>query len=66
MYPCCGVQYAEEEPALDLPDSMSMGHWRELATMKNYNGHKCVKCYYDNYNIALKSMIDEINHKEFV
>lgn len=66
VFPCCGVQYAEEEPALDLPDSMSMGHWTGLSNMKNYMGLRCVKCYYDNYNVALQAMLDDIDHKEFV
>jgi len=66
VYPCCGVQYALEDSELDLPVEMRMGHWASLGKMGWFNGSHCIKCYYDNYNITLSSILDDINHISFV
>ena len=65
IYPCCGVQYAHEEPALDLPKSMSMGHWSTIGDIM-FNGSHCVKCYYHDYNAVLAQMDSDLQHLDFV
>lgn len=65
VYPCCGVQYAHEVADLDLPASMSMGHWSEFVG-QNFDGSQCDRCYYDDYNRVLSQMDAEIAHLPFV
>lgn len=69
LYPCCGVQYALEEPGLDYEKCMRMGHMRDIEKIyeeqKWFNGRVCKKCYYGNYNDALSAMMRETQHKEF-
>ena len=71
VFPCCGVQYAESEPSKDLSDSMSMGDYKDFVNRINnsdsFNGSKCAKCYYDDYNEVLDLMTDrKIDHVNFV
>jgi len=70
MYACCGVQYAFETPSRDLPQELSLGHWRNYDLLSSRNpmaaGNKCVKCYYTNYNKLLESLVSELKHKEFL
>lgn len=71
VYNCCGVQYAMDNPAYDLPIKLSIGYALNLQEIYNknqkaFNGSICSKCYYMNYNRILKSMLSEINHADFV
>lgn len=70
IYPCCGVQYAKDDMALDLPDDMSMGIitdipkiWKE---QKPFCGLVCDRCYYDSYNTTLGLMQTPLKHRLFV
>jgi organic radical activating enzyme len=63
VYPCCGVQYAQEEPSLDF--TMAMGHWRDLP-FAPFDGTRCVRCYYGAYNRAIESLTGAVCHAEFV
>lgn len=63
VYPCCGVQYAQESPSLDF--SMAMGHWRDLP-FDSFDGSQCVRCYYGDYNRAVGAMVGEVAHGTFV
>lgn len=70
IYPCCGVQYAHEQEDLDNPVSMRMGHIDNIEeiiiSQKKFCGSVCYRCYYNNYNQILNSMLSSIEHKEFV
>lgn len=66
VYPCCGVQYAREDQDLDTPEEMRMCHWKDLGQMEHYDGSKCVRCYYKNYNDLLGMMTSDIQHKNFL
>lgn len=70
IYSCCGVQYAQDPPAEDLPASMRMGHWTEINEIWKYqmmfDGSKCVKCYYSQYNNFINSIQINLKHKDFV
>lgn len=70
VYPCCGVQYALPKNQKKFPKEMRMGHFRELSDIienqENFNGSKCTKCYYQNYNTFLKGMKGDYEHKEFI
>ncbi len=65
---CCGEQYMTDPPKRDyVGDFGTIEDIDEI--WKNqipYNGKKCVKCYYNNYNILLSTLLEEIKHKEFV
>ena len=68
LAPCCGTQYKDDPPAKDyvadwgtIKDIDKI--WKE---QKYYNGSKCVKCYYDNYNILLSRLLEGIKHKNFI
>ena len=67
--PCCGSQYALANPSLDFEKTMRMGEVGELKRIylqqENFDGSKCVKCYYDHYNTLLASMRKTIKHKKF-
>jgi len=71
LYPCCGTQYAQAEPAKDFgAPIMTMGPACDIRGIyKNqecFNGLKCKTCYYSDYNYALDIMTDELKHEEWV
>lgn len=71
IYPCCGVQYAEKDPSKDLSDTMNMGHYTafedKLKNSEPFCGAVCEKCYYDEYNSTLDSLVgNELKHGEFI
>ena len=70
VYPCCGTQYALDPPDLDYGESMKMGHWTDFpalyANQVPFDGSRCVKCYYSDYNRALELIAAPIEHEEFV
>jgi hypothetical protein len=69
VYPCCGTQYAlgfrKEELGI-MPPSMSMGHWRDFHKQGPFDGGLCKRCYYADYNTALRHMTEDIVHEDFV
>lgn len=70
VYPCCGTQYALDNPARNYESSMRMGFWTDLHQIHekqlHFDGSSCAKCYYDNYNWALKTLLSELDHLSFV
>jgi MoaA/NifB/PqqE/SkfB family radical SAM enzyme len=70
VYPCCGVQYALDVPSMDYERSMYMGHWKEMpeivASQAGFDGSRCARCYYDDYNAALGMMMTRVEHGVFV
>jgi len=70
IYPCCGVQYAQDPPGYDYVPSMRMGWIEDVERIWQeqdwFDGRECVKCYYEDYNQALRIMGDLIDHEEFV
>jgi hypothetical protein len=70
LYACCGIQYMREKMDLDMVAEISMGKasdamsiWRD---QKCFDGSKCVRCYYDNYNTMLDALLTEVKHERFV
>lgn len=71
IYACCGVQYALATPSYDLPEELCLGSVFDLKMIVAksripFHGEMCVKCYYMNYNTILKSMLSNIEHREFL
>jgi len=69
VYPCCGTQYALGFQKKDLgimPPSMSMGHWSQFHKGGPFDGGVCKRCYYQDYNVALARMTENIIHEDFV
>jgi len=66
VFPCCGVQYAQQEASLDLPESMAMGYWGDIGNLTCFDGRQCAKCYYEGYNTLLAALVDDIEHVPFV
>jgi len=70
LYPCCGTQYALENPGRDYEKTMNMGPAKDIDKLYEnqawFDGSVCVKCYYDNYNKALDILLADVHHKEFV
>jgi len=65
---CCGEQYMTEPPKRDY-----VGDWGTIEDIdkiwkeqRHYNGERCMKCYYDNYNTLLSTLLEGIKHKSFV
>jgi len=69
---CCGVQYSSNPPMLDWPRMYSLGTIDDIekiySEQKFFDGRKCVRCYYDNYNAILSGLVDvpEMKHENFV
>jgi MoaA/NifB/PqqE/SkfB family radical SAM enzyme len=70
IYPCCGVEYADEEPSLDYPLKTSLGNWKNLRNIieeqKYFDGSNCHHCYYNNYNLVLNAMTQNLKHVDFL
>lgn len=70
LYPCCGTQYALPNPARDYEKSMRMGSISDLdriyRNQEFFDGSRCVKCYYGDYNRALSIMLNGLAHEEFI
>ncbi len=70
LYPCCGTQYALANPARDYEKTMRMGLATDIDKLyerqEHFNGSVCAKCYYKDYNDALKILLSEVHHKKFV
>lgn len=69
IFPCCGAQYAIGTDAdRDFPMSMSMG--KDLKTLiqrqQYFDGSRCGRCYYENYNKLLGYLMQGVEHKEFI
>jgi organic radical activating enzyme len=65
IYPCCGVQYASTDTKR-MPEVFRMCHWKDFHKVTHFNGAKCIKCYYDDYNTALVKLSTKLDHEEFV
>jgi len=70
IYPCCGTQYALENPGRDYEVKMRMGKYEDLKEIideqKFYDGSSCVKCYYSDYNLVLGILLNGLDHWRFV
>jgi organic radical activating enzyme len=70
IYPCCGVQYAQDPPGRDLIKSMRMGSLEDIDKIwkiqQSFDGSVCSRCYYDNYNSALDLLSTPLCHEEFI
>ena len=70
IYPCCGVQYAQDPPDRDMVKSMCMGTIEDINRIWKYqtvfDGSVCIRCYYDSYNSALSLLGMPLMHEEFV
>ena len=70
ILPCCGVQYALRNPSRDYEPSMRMGHITNFEDLvyeqKFFDGSRCVKCYYSNYNLVLGTLLKGLRHMNFV
>jgi len=68
IYACCGIQYAFPDEHKDLVHPM--GDATDLKQIylqqENFDGSRCVKCYYDHYNTLLGTMRKGLNHERFV
>ena len=70
IYPCCGVQYAQSTQALDLPNSMAMGHIDDIVEIytehRIFDGSGCKRCYYAEYNALMDLIMTPVTHRRFV
>lgn len=72
IYPCCGVQYANEDAAAlgDMHPSFRMGNWTDANDIWRhqwkFDGSKCAKCYYYGYNEFLQATTERVKHVAFV
>jgi len=68
LAPCCGDQYKDKPPARDYTADWGTVQdidkiWEE---QRFYDGSNCVKCYYQNYNTLLSTLLEGIKHKKFI
>ncbi len=69
-FPCCGAQYAIHGQPRDMVDKLKMGELKDLPKIldkqKYFDGRVCDVCYYNQYNDALKKLLDKPEHLNFV
>lgn len=67
---CCGWQYRHKKPSLNFDSVDCMGTYKDLPEIiekqQCYDGSKCYRCYYAEYNELLNILMDGIKHKNFV
>jgi MoaA/NifB/PqqE/SkfB family radical SAM enzyme len=70
LYPCCGVQYAQNGNTGNFPENMRMCHISEIKDFYKkqvpFNGLVCDRCYYGDYNAALGIMTRKYDHEAWV
>lgn len=70
IYPCCGAQYALDNTTRAYNGKMVMGGVENIFSISRkqscFDGSKCKKCYYSEYNEMLGIMKLNVSHKEFV
>jgi hypothetical protein len=70
LYPCCGAQYALDEPTRDYESSMQMGSIRNFVDMVSqqtfFDGSICTKCFYAPYNQVFDVMVNGLHHEAFI
>lgn len=70
IYPCCGVQYALPSEVRSFPEQMVLGEIEDFDRIINsqifFDGSKCIKCYYENYNTILNFLVRKQVHTEFI
>lgn len=70
IYTCCGAQYALPGDYRCMPPELCLGTIDEYVskslTCKPFKGEICETCYYMGYNELLKSMLNKLDHEEFL
>ena len=67
IYPCCGVQYAQDTPALDNPELFCMQDIpRPWVDQKPFPGEMCDRCYYSEYNDYISLIKTDVHHADFI
>lgn len=66
IYPCCGIQYAKRNILKDFNSDMGTDLNDIIVNQKYFDGSQCEVCYYDNYNFLLNSLLEKVNHLEWV
>jgi hypothetical protein len=65
VFPCCGVQYAAMD-ARALPSDFAMGHWSLYGAGSRFDGSRCRRCYYWQYNTVLGRIVEPVDHEDFL
>lgn len=70
VYPCCGTQYALDNPSRDYEMRMRMGKYNQITDIYErqlfFDGSMCSKCYYNHYNKAIDVLLHGLKHEEFI
>lgn len=70
IMPCCGASYARKDSIKGFDPQFCMGPVEKLSDIiknqKCFDGSKCEKCYYSNYNNLLNELLLGLKHREFV
>lgn len=70
IYPCCGIQYALDDPSRNFEKTMRMGYFTEFEEMikkqRFFDGSVCSKCYYYGYNNLLGVLLNGLTHETFL
>jgi len=65
IFPCCDIQHAAGD-FKHPPKNLRMCYWNEFHKAEYFNGSKCTKCYYDNYNLFLNNLLSKVEHINFL
>jgi MoaA/NifB/PqqE/SkfB family radical SAM enzyme len=70
LYTCCGVQYALKEPSKANSPLFRLGRAEDIKrimnSQKEFDGKACHRCYYDEYNTIINSLLEKTKHERFV
>lgn len=70
VYRCCGAQYALGNNSRAMPAELCMGHMDAFGDAMSWEsvnaGEQCKVCYYGAYNRILESLVEPIQHGDFV
>lgn len=69
VYPCCSVPHAQEldSLALTLPPEFRMCHWEDFSIDGSaFDGSRCVRCPWGEYNRVLAGLTGPILHERFI
>ena len=75
FYPCCGIQYSQNDEIRNFDQTFSMGNVFEEGILEEiyenqeyFDGSVCKKCYYSDYNNTLNDIWDfkSLKHKAFI
>lgn len=67
-YPCCGINYSRPDSPYTYAGELGMGNdfAAIVEAQEPFDGTRCNRCYFQEYNFVLAELIKPLVHKEFI